>query len=349
MHRWLFTHPKEDVVLAWNRAVIFPGMCVIWYLIFFFARRLTANAPRRRASVAPKAMPRPQVIIQHPPNTQVVKKKTNKRVARHNYYDPVFRGLHPVPVSGVTSTFVAPTRRNRFGFDTKQALLMIYTFGPSTTRVLVWKADNTYTQIGSEIDPRPIDIRALCASIRIVCTSSELTNSGMVMVHASSEPIPIDINQQFVLQHWQSVADMVQDSNLTRSYSSDFFLRQRKFVSGPGPQTEYKQYINYAHSDANNNLGMFVGACRKPHVETLVVYFTPTPESNPSTYNIVFDEQMAQRHIPGSTLHALQKSQSEYVKLQKAGQELQGRYDKLRDQFEKQSAQMLRTMPLVPP
>lgn len=244
-------------------------------------------------------------------------KKTikKKRVPRHMYFDPVYRGMHPVPVPGVTSSFVSPTIRHAGTFTTGgHHHILMYTFSASLYRLVLWKSGNnvrTFEWVGNRIQPQPVDIRALCASLRLTNVTRNDACEGFVQTLVTNDPMDVTIDENGVMQGWQKIRDMFDTHGKAKSFSASFFQKERKFVAGPGPQTEYKSYVPYSDSDdVNLNVAAFAASCRRPHSESIIIHIPYN--ANAQTYRFVLDEQTAQRHVPGTVIHQMQQNPQQH-------------------------------------
>lgn len=239
-----------------------------------------------------------------------------KRVPRHNFYDPQWRGVHPVPVAGVTSSFVVGTHRIRSQITTSTSHMkgMVYQFCGGISRILIidyGTPGGVYT-LGPDHSPPPVDIRALCASLRLTNITKADSKEGQVAVLVTGESLPLHITTQGALSGADLLEAAVMQNSKAKIYGSSWFSTTRKFVSGPGPQTEYKQYVPYnGATDPAVKASILLESMQHPHVESIVLLFPPTNTVN--TYAWVLDEQTAQRHTPGTTLNMMQRTPAEHA------------------------------------
>lgn len=238
-----------------------------------------------------------------------------KRVPRHDFYDPQWRGVHPVPVAGVTSSFVVGTHRIRTQIPTSttHSKALIYQFCGGVSRVLIidYSTPGGVYTIGPVHSPPPVDIRALCASLRLTNITKADSTEGQVAVLVTSESLPLSVTTQGALAGAGELEAAVMQNPKARIYGASWFANTRKFVSGPGPQTEYKQYVPFnGATDPAVKASILIDAMRHPHVESIVFFFPPTTVVN--TYAWVLDEQTAQRHTPGTTLNMMQRTPAEH-------------------------------------
>jgi len=238
-----------------------------------------------------------------------------KRVPRHDFYDPLWRGVHPVPVSGVTSSFVVGTHRFRTQITTSttHTKCLIYQFCAGISRILIidYGTPGGVFTCGPDLSPPPVDIRPLCASLRLTNITKADSKEGQVLALVTGESLPLSVTTQGALAGAAELETAVVQNPKAKVYGASWFSTTRKFVSGPGPQTEYKQYVPYnGATDAAVKASILIDAMRHPHVESMVLLFPPTSTVN--TYAWVLDEQTAQRHTPGTTLNMMQRTPAEH-------------------------------------
>lgn len=239
-----------------------------------------------------------------------------KRIPRHDFYDPQYRGVHPVPVHGVTSSFVVATHRIRSQITTSTTHMkaMVYQFSACSSRLLVIDYSNAggVFTIGPTHLPQPVDIRALCASLRLTNITKADSKEGQVASLVTGESLPLFLDAQGALGGTDQLEAAVMQNSKARIHSATNFSNTRKFVSGPGPQTEYKQYVPYnGTTDAAAKAAILLDAIQHPHCESIVLCFPQT--TTPNTYAWVLDEQSAQRHTPGTTLNMMQRTPAEHA------------------------------------
>jgi len=238
-----------------------------------------------------------------------------KRVPRHDFYDPQWRGVHPVPVPGVTSSFVVTTHRVRDQITTSRTHTkgMVYQFCGGISRILIidYGTPNGVYTVGPTMLPPPVDIRALCASMRLTNITKADSKEGQVACLVTGESLPLSVTTQGALDGAGLLEAAVMQNPKAKMYGASWFSTTRKFVSGPGPQTEYKQYVPFnSAGDPAVKASILLDSMQHPHVESIVFLFPPTSTVN--TYSWVLDEQTAQRHSPGTTLNMMQRTPAEH-------------------------------------
>lgn len=238
------------------------------------------------------------------------------RIPRWNYYDPVWRGLHPVPVSGVTASFLTQNQRTVMDVITlvNQPLYVMFTFTNQRHRLMASDAARNVIFVDMTPDATLEQVRPLCAAVRLRNTTEVGKVQGGVSVWVAPEPVHLErdgANVMLTQPSLDRIEAVTTRSTKTKYFTGAHFYKERKFVVGPSDQIRYKTFHPWEPA-AYNNFDTYLEYLKDPATETLIMRFDPTP-NQVQMYRLVLDEQWATRHAAGTSLAQMQQTQQELI------------------------------------
>lgn len=261
---------------------------------------------------------------------QKIPRRGNMRIPRWNYYDPVWRGHNPVPVGGVSSSFLTQNIRTTCDVATTNTQgYVIFAFHSNRYRIWLIDAARTMTFIQHTADASLEEVRALCACVRLRNTTEVGKVQGGVSAWIVPEPIHLELDPadatKISLASLQTLEHVLTNNTKTKYFTAAHFYKERKFVCGPADQIRYKTYHKW-EPPAFNGYQDLVDALKEPVLENMVFRFDATP-MQAQAYKFVLDEQWATRHAAGTTLQNMQATQNEINAANARAQGLQERVD----------------------